>query len=945
MNSQILTTVGTPPENSFWTREGLGGIFSRLVAYSLPVTYFLATVSFYLRTYDSAQIKITFAQIGCALVGLFWVLQLIFEKRWPFQRKDLPLVAPFLAVLASGIVSYLQSSFREGSQDEFLRRLFYVLMALVIIAEFRGLDRQRRLFRWLLASFALTVFYGFVQYFDGRLFPPGAGAVGLDPFIWRQAFGWRVFSSFGNPNFYGNFLVIITPMIIAFYFKNGGRPFRPFVLLTVLVPVVVLTDKLLLNQFGGTTAASRLWVTLGLIAGISLAAFLIWWRSASASASGMLIFFGATFINLYATETKGAWVGFLGAVTASAVLVGLFLVGPKARRVTYGLLAAALTVILLGGLVVRRYAIQRRQSVDFRVFTWIATWDMIRKQPWFGTGIGSFKWAYPAYRRPEIILLEGRSNTETDHAEDEYLEILFDEGGIGFGVFLWLVVTVSVLGFRALMGLTVGGPRGPPGPAFGERVYKLIAFLGAWWAALVHWFMDVSIRFVSSGIFSFLLPAVVVSLTRKDEILLRQDPISAIDRPVRLSVAVFWSLAMAHWVFAVPSIRARPAGHVLGIVLFFAAAALLGEILEWRLVPEAEGKFPPGRRGIRPCVWQWAAAAAAVGCWAFGYATFRRYFVADVNHNIGIFFSKQGLWSRSSEFDARVQAPDYPPEMRREYEEIGGALEHYYRVCKLNPDFPMAEYFIGNVHNDWGSSIFEKMKEVRAGGNAAAAEALRDQALDHWAKSLEAYASVKAFAPNYVQTHHQVGLVYLKKAELENLWGAKEKAEEYWETALTNFALYHQLDPVFPPNYYRESYVHFVRGNFEKAEAAYLNALPYNSANVVGRIYNDRNAETYSNLGRLFYILLVNRNPGSAILPASAPEFKKAEGYYLKAIDAARASGREDDLGFEPTKALAVLYSRANRTAQAQELWLRLRAWNPEDPDVRRVFSPPPASQ
>jgi hypothetical protein len=197
-----MTDSETP---SLTSREGLADLFSRLVAFSLPITYFLVTVSFYLRTYDSAQIKITFAQIGCSLVALFWFLQLVFEKRWPFERKDWPLVAPFLAVLASGTVSYLQSSFPGGSLDEFQRRVLYVLMALVVISEFRGQDRQRRLFRWLLASFAVTVFYGFVQYFDGRLFPPGAGSVGLDPFVWRQAFSWRVFSSFGNPNFYGNF--------------------------------------------------------------------------------------------------------------------------------------------------------------------------------------------------------------------------------------------------------------------------------------------------------------------------------------------------------------------------------------------------------------------------------------------------------------------------------------------------------------------------------------------------------------------------------------------------------------------------------------------------------------------------------------------------------------------------------------------------------------------
>lgn len=946
MKSIETNNEASRPENSRpLTREGLGDLFSRLVAFSLPITYFLVTVSFYLRTYDSAQIKITFTQIGCALVALFWGLQLIFQKRWPFSKADLPVVAPFLAVLGSGCFSYAHSSFRNGSLDEFVRRVFYVLMALVVIAEFRGLDRQRRLFRWLLASFGITVLYGFVQYFDGRLFPPGAGGVGLDPFIWRQAFGWRVFSSFGNPNFYGNFLVIVTPVILAFYFKNGGRPFRPFLLMAVLVPVVVLTDKWLLNQFGGVTAATRPWVVIGLSAGLAVVAVLIWWRSASAAASGLLIFFAATFVNLYATETKGAWVGFLGAMVATAILVGLFLVGRRARRVTVGLLVLTSVFVLFGSAVVRRYALQRRQSVDFRVFTWISTWDMIRRQPWLGTGIGSFKWSYPAFRRPEIILLEGRSNTETDHAEDEYLEIWYDEGLLGFGAFLWLIFAVSSLGLKNLTRLTAAGPRAPPAEPFEDRVYKSIAYLGAWWAALLHWFMDVSVRFVSSGIFSFLLPGLVVSLSRHHDHPERQDAPASTDRALRWGIILFWALVFVHGVFAIPSIRARPLGHIVGLVVFVGLMAGLAELLEWRLVDaSAAATERPRGPGGAPAAWQWVCGGAAVLLWGACYGVFRNYFIADINHNVGIFFSKQGMWTRSSEFDARVSAPDYPYEMRKEYEEQGGALEHYETVCRLNPNFPMARYFIGNVYNDWGAGIMDRAKELKGRGDAGAAEVLHKRAAEYLDKSLAAYDAVKAFAPNYVQTHHQVGLVYLKKAEMESLFGDKSKSNEYWDKALQNFGLYKNLDPVFPPNHYRESYVHFMRGDYEKAEKAYLNALTYNSDNVVGRIYHDRNAETYSNLGRLHYILLVNQNPGVSWLPSNSPEFKKAEGYYLKAMEEARLSGREDEVGFEPTKSLAVLYSRSKSGDQAKSLWLKLRAWNPDDPDVRRVFTPPPSS-
>jgi tetratricopeptide (TPR) repeat protein len=995
-NSPQLKDFGFP--KNFWSSESLGDLFSRCVAFTLPVTYFLVSISFYLRTYDSAQIKITLTQLGGSMVILFWALQLIFQKRFPFSKKDLPLVAPFLAILVSGVVSYLQSSFQAGSLEEFLRRVFYSFMALIVIAEFRGMDRQRRLMRWLIAGFAVTVLYGFIQYFDGRLFPPGMTKAGLDPFIWRQAFSLRVFSSFGNPNFYGNFLVIITPILIALYFRGGGKPFRPFLLIGVLVPVVLLTDKLFTNQFGGITAQNQFWVTGGLWASLLVVLGLIWWKSPSVSASGMMIFIGATFVNLYATETKGAWVGFVAAIVFSALLVGLFLVGRKARRLTWSLMGVSLLVALAGFMAVRHYALKRSQSVDFRVFTWISTWDMIRSQPWLGTGIGTFKWAYPAYRRPEIILLEGRSNTETDHVEDEYLEVLYDEGIVGFGIFLWLILSVSVMGIRMLQRLTVEGPRPPPEPAIDDRVYKVLGYMGAWWAALVHWLVDVSVRFVSSGIFSFFLPALVISFVRNDPMPVHQDSPNRSDIWIRLGTAFIWMSF-----FLIPDDTLRPLIRPSGVLYFGACVILLSEIMERRLGPKSTGLsripflvssglcvvgelmeipalfqygFSPGHlirifsaliflfvwvllrqrerdtsqpmgpspNGARISFYQWVLAAGALGVWIVGINFWRGYFLADVSHNVAIFFSKQSIWNRSPEFEAKVNASGFPPDMKKEYELVGGAIEHYEKTFRLHPGFPMSVYFIGNVHNDWGSNRLEASRQALQRGEKDAAESYRLEAIHLWEKALNAYSRVKAFAPNYVQTHHQVGLVYLKMGEMEAGRGEKDTADQHFKKALESFELYRKIDPVFPPNYYRMSYVHFMRGDMGKAEESYLGALVYNSTNVVGRVYVDRNVETYSNLGRLFYVQLVNQHPDPTQMPKDSPLFLKAEGYYLKALEEAQKSGQEEDFGVEPAKALAVLYSRVGLNDKAQAHWLKLRKLAPNDPDVKKVFSPVPAS-
>jgi len=212
---------------------------SRLLAYGLPLLYFLITTSFYLKTYDSAQVKITFTQIGTAILLFIWLAKVLVQARFPFRKIDMVFVAPFLAYLCWGFISFMNSPFKEWPLEEALRRFFYIVLALITIAEFRSEERMNRLWRWLLFAGAVSMGYGVVQYIDSRFF---VGTAGIDPFIWRQAFSHRVFSTFGNPNFYGNFLVILTPLIIASILRLKGSLIRPFVIAALTIALIFFVD-------------------------------------------------------------------------------------------------------------------------------------------------------------------------------------------------------------------------------------------------------------------------------------------------------------------------------------------------------------------------------------------------------------------------------------------------------------------------------------------------------------------------------------------------------------------------------------------------------------------------------------------------------------------------------------------------------------------------------
>jgi hypothetical protein len=168
----------------------------RIIIWWLPLLYLLISSLFYLRTYDSAQVKITVMQMGGLALLTFWGARLALAGKAAFSKEDLVTLSPFLAYLVIGIVSFLRAPYYMASVDFFLRHAFFMIVALIVIYEFdqAGTDRLTNILIW---TAWIAVGYGFMQFVDMQFFPAGVGQ-GLDPFIWRGAFGQRVFSTYGS---------------------------------------------------------------------------------------------------------------------------------------------------------------------------------------------------------------------------------------------------------------------------------------------------------------------------------------------------------------------------------------------------------------------------------------------------------------------------------------------------------------------------------------------------------------------------------------------------------------------------------------------------------------------------------------------------------------------------------------------------------------------------
>jgi tetratricopeptide (TPR) repeat protein len=213
---------------------------------------------------------------------------------------------------------------------------------------------------------------------------------------------------------------------------------------------------------------------------------------------------------------------------------------------------------------------------------------------------------------------------------------------------------------------------------------------------------------------------------------------------------------------------------------------------------------------------------------------------------------------------------------------------------------------------------------------------LREKSNEMWDKAIKAYDETKSLAPNYVQTHHQVGLLYLKRAEQAVAWGESGNAKKNYDEALKNFQFYRMLDPVFPQNYDRMSQIFVIENRLDEAIAIYGEAIHFNDAiprSIYGIPYNERLGSFYVSVGKLYFTKAqqLARDPFHPIQPHvndALDNFKKALAADPKNVDALKGMG--------------FLLDHMGQRQEAQAVWGRAHALAPDDPDFKIL---PPAAK
>ena len=205
----------------------------------LAIVFFIPIIfDFSALTYNMVDIykAVAFRAI-LTVILLVYVAKIFIENKLSFRggRKIFWLA---LALLASFFISSLLSLHPDQSfwgnfyrQQGFYNYFHYLLFFVLLILNLNRIKQIRRIIIAAIAAASLSSVYGLIQYFN------------LDPVRWLEnAIDLeRIFSSLGQPNFFGHYLVLVLPLTFyALLFMAKSFLARFFVGLSLLTELFCL---------------------------------------------------------------------------------------------------------------------------------------------------------------------------------------------------------------------------------------------------------------------------------------------------------------------------------------------------------------------------------------------------------------------------------------------------------------------------------------------------------------------------------------------------------------------------------------------------------------------------------------------------------------------------------------------------------------------------------
>ncbi len=169
-------------------------------------------------------------------------------------------------------------------QQGFHNIIAYVLLFLFIAVFFKSAKHIKRLVIVLHISAALICAYGIMQLF------------GWDFLSWAQSSMSRIFSSFGQPNFFGHYIAVMIPISLYGFFQIAKRWY------TKLFYALLLAAEIVCLIF---TYSRSAWIALALALGLS-AVLVLWKKNKKKTAAAIVIVAVASIIALLLPPVRSA---------------------------------------------------------------------------------------------------------------------------------------------------------------------------------------------------------------------------------------------------------------------------------------------------------------------------------------------------------------------------------------------------------------------------------------------------------------------------------------------------------------------------------------------------------------------------------------------------------------------------------------------------------------
>lgn len=273
----------------------------------------------------------------CIWTGLSLVIKSLTDKnfKWRFDGVGLCIVLMLTVLLVSSVASFA----RMGSLKVWAMYFVFLGFYLVVVNTVKTKEQIYGLFKILIISGAFVALYGILQY----LFGWTTSNAWIDEEMFEDA-TMRVYSTLGNPNVLGEYLLLVLP----------------------LSAVYMLRDK---------------------------------WRSLSKYTYGAMFLVLA--LCLVLTQSRGCWIGFM----ISAVIFVTFYQGKWWGLIPVVL--CILPFVVPQTIVDRLMSVGNMEdsSTSYRVYIWLGTLGMMRHYWLGGIGMGeaAFSQVYPFFSYNAIV--------------------------------------------------------------------------------------------------------------------------------------------------------------------------------------------------------------------------------------------------------------------------------------------------------------------------------------------------------------------------------------------------------------------------------------------------------------------------------------------------------------------------------------------------------------